>query len=149
MCAALSYYRAGAGKLFAARPGAALHERIEVSTTIVWGTRDQAIRRTVAERMRTRHCPHAAIRWVEGATHWLPDERPEEVARALLDGLDQPLGGPPTGSSDRVDRRGRSSCAHRASTVPDQQRVHQLRDGEHTEEHVRAAAETSPSSAGS
>jgi len=99
MRAALSYYRAGSGKLVSVARGKERGERIEVPTTIVWGERDAAIQRSVAERMQRDYCPHAEIRWLRGATHWVPDECPEDVARAVIDGLSQPLGPPATGRS--------------------------------------------------
>lgn len=86
--AALSYYRSGFTRLVGKLTGKEETPPIvRVPTTIVWGEKDQAIRREVALRMKRENAPEAEIRWLAEATHWVPDERPDEVARAVLDGL--------------------------------------------------------------
>lgn len=86
--ACLSYYRAAFRRLLRTRgrfvPPA---EPIRVPSIVVWGLRDEAVRFAIAEAMKRLVCPDAEIRPIEGATHWVPDERPDLVARAVLDGL--------------------------------------------------------------
>lgn len=57
---------------------------IAVPTTYVWGTHDVALGRVAAERT-VQHVtgPYAFVEL--DASHWLPEERPTEVATAILD----------------------------------------------------------------
>ena len=77
--AALGWYRA------LLRPGPSSAGRVRVPTTYVWSDRDVALGRYAAE---------ATARWVdadyrfavlEGVSHWIPDERPAELARLALE----------------------------------------------------------------
>ncbi|MBK6518796.1 MAG: alpha/beta fold hydrolase [Polyangiaceae bacterium] len=95
MRAALGYYRAGfPGAVRALLRGkgatdAPKTEPTQVPTIILWGARDEAIRRGVADRMMREVCPSAELRILPDASHWVPDERPDEVARAVLSGLER------------------------------------------------------------
>lgn len=77
--ATLNWYRA------AFRPGAPGPGRVPVPTTFVWSDRDPALGRYAAE---------ATAGWVDGdyrfvvltgVSHWIPEERPEDLARLALD----------------------------------------------------------------
>ena len=59
--------------------------RILVPTTFVWSDNDPALGRGGAER--TAHYVDADYRFVEmnGVSHWIPDERPAELADAIID----------------------------------------------------------------
>ncbi|MCT2172985.1 alpha/beta fold hydrolase [Dietzia cinnamea] len=76
----LGWYRA----LPFAAPGAAT-ATVRVPTTFVWSDRDPALGRGGAER--TREHVDADYRFVEmnGVSHWIPDERPAELADAIVD----------------------------------------------------------------
>jgi pimeloyl-ACP methyl ester carboxylesterase len=76
---ALGWYRA------LLRPGAPSPGAVRVPTTYVWSDRDAALGRYAAE---------ATARWVEGdyrfevlegVSHWIPAERPAELARLALE----------------------------------------------------------------
>ena len=58
--------------------------RVGVPTTFVWSDRDPALGRGGAER--TRDYVDADYRFVElnGVSHWIPDERPDELADAII-----------------------------------------------------------------
>ena len=58
--------------------------RVAVPTTFVWSDRDPALGRGGAER--TRDHVDADYRFVElsGVSHWIPDERPGELADAIV-----------------------------------------------------------------
>ncbi len=76
---ALNWYRA---LPFAPHPG---FGRVSVPTTYVWGEKDPALGRVAA--LRTAAQVSAPYRFVQlAAGHWLPETRPVEVARAILDG---------------------------------------------------------------
>lgn len=59
--------------------------RILVPTTFVWSDNDPALGRGGAER--TAHYVDADYRFVEmnGVSHWIPDERPAELAEAIIE----------------------------------------------------------------
>ena len=75
----LGWYRA----LPFASPGATT-ARVQVPTTFVWSDRDPALGRGGAER--TGDHVDADYRFVElrGVSHWIPDERPVELADAII-----------------------------------------------------------------
>lgn len=57
---------------------------VEVPTTLVWSTRDGALGRRQAELTADFvHAPYELV-VLEGATHWIPQERPEELAQIIL-----------------------------------------------------------------
>jgi pimeloyl-ACP methyl ester carboxylesterase len=77
LTAALNWYRAMSSDTRV--------DPIEVPTTYVWSDGDAAIGRTAAEA-----CANHVVgdyRYVElaGITHWIPEQAPEELARAILD----------------------------------------------------------------
>jgi epoxide hydrolase 4 len=83
--AALDYYRESTREFTRNRGRISDTRQISVPVTILWGRRDTAIVPNVAERVVDEYAPEASIRWLQEATHWVPDEEPEAVARAILD----------------------------------------------------------------
>jgi pimeloyl-ACP methyl ester carboxylesterase len=79
LTAALNWYRAINVKQSAALPN------VRIPTTFVWSTEDVAIGRAVAENCA--QCVEAPYRFVElnGISHWIPDQAPVELARAVAD----------------------------------------------------------------
>lgn len=82
LTATLNWYRALDGDDFGMAVG-----RISTPTLFVWGDQDLALGRGAAES--TADYVDAPYRFVpvEGASHWLPEERPETVIPLLLDHL--------------------------------------------------------------
>jgi pimeloyl-ACP methyl ester carboxylesterase len=77
LTAALNWYRA---------MGSNTHvDRVDVPTTYVWSDGDVAVGRTAAEACADQVT--ADYRFVElpGITHWVPEQAPEQLARAVLD----------------------------------------------------------------
>ncbi len=61
--------------------------RIGVPTTYIWGNHDAALGRAAAERTaRYVTGPYAFVEL--DASHWLPEERPDDVAREILARMD-------------------------------------------------------------
>ncbi len=85
--AGLAYYRAGRSRLASLGKRAADAEVVRVPTIILWGTRDPAIAPSVLEDMSRRICPGATVRELAGVSHWVPDQRPGDVADAIREGL--------------------------------------------------------------
>lgn len=79
LTAALNWYRAIDVKQSAALPN------VRIPTTFVWSTEDVAIGRAVAEGCA--RCVSGPYRFVEleGVSHWIPDQAPVELARAVVD----------------------------------------------------------------
>ena len=59
--------------------------KVSVPTTMVWSTGDVALGRKGAELTERYVTGPYRLDVVEGASHWLPDEEPERLARAILD----------------------------------------------------------------
>jgi pimeloyl-ACP methyl ester carboxylesterase len=76
--AALRYYRAASRALVSGAP-----RRLTTPTTLVWGERDRAVLRGVAEAVLRDVTPHAETVWLPEATHWVPDERPDVLLEVL------------------------------------------------------------------
>jgi len=71
------YTRAIAGEL----------EALPHETLVLWGREDPFQDPAYAERLRDT-LPRARLVWIDGAGHWVPEEKPEEIAehvRAFLD----------------------------------------------------------------
>ncbi len=87
--AALGYYRAA----FRGRKGGPRARPIAAPTLVVWGARDRFLgRETIAPAKMARFFAGAGpeIVFIEGAGHFVQNEAPEEVNRALLDFLSRP-----------------------------------------------------------
>jgi pimeloyl-ACP methyl ester carboxylesterase len=79
LTAALNWYRA-----IDAKQSAALGN-VRIPTTFVWSTEDVAIGRTVAEMCgKYVSGPYRFVE-LDGVSHWIPDQAPVEVARAVSD----------------------------------------------------------------
>lgn len=76
--AAINWYR---GLPFS-RP---LSGKVQVPTLYVYATKDQFLGRRAAELTRDEVAAPYRFEVLEGATHWLPEENSEVVARLLLD----------------------------------------------------------------
>jgi pimeloyl-ACP methyl ester carboxylesterase len=82
--AGLSYYRAAARRLIGGRAQAFEAPVVTVPTIIVWGERDAALVRSAPDTIQTHYCPAAEVRRLP-ASHWVPEECPDDVARAIED----------------------------------------------------------------
>lgn len=83
--AVLEYYRdIPRGGLQARRREAMAMGRVEVPATIVWGDADLALARSHPDAVR-RWASRLEVRRLPGASHWVPEERPEDIVRAILD----------------------------------------------------------------
>ncbi len=80
MTAMLNWYRA----LFRRPYRLPSHPVLPMPVMILWGARDFALGRELAERSR-RVCPQADLVVFEGANHWIQREKAPEVNRLLLD----------------------------------------------------------------
>lgn len=58
---------------------------IEVPTTFVWSDGDAAIGRTAAEACANYVTGDYRFVELKGITHWIPEQAPEQLARAILD----------------------------------------------------------------
>lgn len=80
LTAMLNWYRAAARH---PRRGPA-PARIRVPTLLIWGARDRALGRELAESSIER-CDDGRLVFVEEATHWVQHEEPERVNRLLVE----------------------------------------------------------------
>lgn len=74
----LGYYRS------AVLSGGDLGGKVSVPTTLVWSDGDTALDRRGAELTQQFVTGPYELDIVEGASHWLPDERPAELAASIL-----------------------------------------------------------------
>lgn len=88
--AVLAYYR----QSLRPKPGETLlgnrrrelaRPRIDVPATIVWGEADLCLAPTHPDEVH-RFAARLEVRRLPGASHWVPEERPEEVVSAIVDG---------------------------------------------------------------
>jgi len=78
--ATVNWYRAAARSVLrGAGPGT-----VDVPTTYVWSDGDPALGRWAAERTGAWVSADYRFEVLEGVSHWIPDERPEELARLAL-----------------------------------------------------------------
>jgi pimeloyl-ACP methyl ester carboxylesterase len=61
------------------------YPRLEVPATVVWGEADTALAPSHPDAIRP-FVARLEIRRLPGASHWVPEERPDDVANAILDG---------------------------------------------------------------
>lgn len=76
----LGWYRA-----MALTPRALLRTHVQVPTTFVWSDGDAFVGRAAARLCERYVNGPYTFEVIEGASHWLPDERPQELADAVLD----------------------------------------------------------------
>jgi pimeloyl-ACP methyl ester carboxylesterase len=84
LTAALNWYRA-------MRSGTPV-DPVGVPTTFVWSDGDVAVGRTAAEACADQVTGDYRFVELSGITHWIPEQAPEELARAVLDRI---ASGPP------------------------------------------------------
>ena len=82
LTAMINWYRAAARSR--SRPAAPI--RIQVPTLLIWGTQDRYLGRELAEPS-VDLCEHGRLVHLEGGSHWLHQERPQEVNGLILDFL--------------------------------------------------------------
>ena len=59
-----------------------LHEPISISTLLIWGDEDEFLKIAIATNTRN-YVTDLRIRFIKGASHWVQQERPEEVNRLI------------------------------------------------------------------
>ncbi|MEZ5160857.1 MAG: alpha/beta hydrolase [Marmoricola sp.] len=79
MTTALNWYR---GLPFTSRK--TLKSRVRVPTTMVWSDGDQFLHRLGAERSVDYVDADFKLEIMEGLSHWIPDEAPEQLAEIIL-----------------------------------------------------------------
>jgi len=83
--AALNYYRAAFRSLGLMRRLASDERKIAAPTLLLWGDRDQALGRELTEGMDPLFSgPFEQVHFPD-ASHWVCEERPDDVNRAILD----------------------------------------------------------------
>lgn len=89
--AAFAYYRTVTRRRLAGalspRTGDGAPRRIEIPAMVVWGMKDPALPASLLDGI-ARDIPHARIERIPDAGHFVPEERPEQLAALLLDFLD-------------------------------------------------------------
>lgn len=80
--AALNYYRAALRSRLFSAPS---YAPVSCPTLMLWGEKDEALGRELAEDTR-RWARDLELRFLD-ASHWVPEECPEELERSLLDFL--------------------------------------------------------------
>jgi pimeloyl-ACP methyl ester carboxylesterase len=82
--AAISYYRA------AARFGLRAPNKIAAKTRVLWGDHDEALGKELLDGLDA-YAPGVTVRHFAGASHWLQEERPDDVTRELIEFFRAPL----------------------------------------------------------
>lgn len=86
IAAVLAYYRAAmAGGLLERRRRELTSPRVQAAVTVVWGDTDKCLAPTHPDAIR-RWAAHLEIRRLPTASHWLPEEHPDAIVQALVDG---------------------------------------------------------------
>src|SRR5918998_725119 len=88
LTATLNYYRA---LLSSPREMGALLERIEAPALVIWGERDRSLSRRLADPPRLWVPNLLRVERLREASHWVAEDRPQEVNSLLLDFLSNPL----------------------------------------------------------
>ncbi len=87
LTATLNYYRA---LLRNPRQTGALLERIEAPVLVIWGERDRSLSRRLAEPASLWVPNLLRVKRLPDASHWVAEDRPQEVNTLLLDFLRSP-----------------------------------------------------------
>jgi pimeloyl-ACP methyl ester carboxylesterase len=88
LTATLNYYRAF---LRNAREAQALLERVEAPVLVIWGQKDRALSRWLADPPLLWVPNLLSVERLPEASHWVAEDRPREVNTLLLDFLRSPL----------------------------------------------------------
>jgi pimeloyl-ACP methyl ester carboxylesterase len=80
--AMINWYRAA----MRSRPDQSMDARIHLPSLILWGSRDAALERGLAQAS-VEECDRGRVVYLEEASHWLQHEEPERVNRLLIDFL--------------------------------------------------------------
>ncbi len=85
--AVLAYYREAfrGNPLEKRRAMLARPMRIEVPVTVLWGDDDKCLAPSHPDATRP-YCVHFQQKRLSGVSHWVPEERPHDVAQALIEG---------------------------------------------------------------
>lgn len=78
--ATINYYRA------AIRSPMLMHNEIRVPSLLIWGTEDGALTLPLAEACKLV-CPNLVVKYMEGSSHWVQQDMPDEVNAAIRDFL--------------------------------------------------------------
>ncbi|MDZ7364222.1 MAG: alpha/beta hydrolase [candidate division KSB1 bacterium] len=70
----INWYRAALQR----RPARVTSSRVTVPALIIWGTRDKFLGRELAQQS-VDLCENGRLVWVEGASHWVQHEEPQQV----------------------------------------------------------------------
>jgi len=62
--------------------------QIKIPALLIWGTRDTAVDPRSAEILH-QHLPKSELKWIEGAGHFVFEERPEEFNRLIVEFLNK------------------------------------------------------------
>src|SRR5918998_1172204 len=92
LTATLNYYRSF---LRSPREVGALLERIEAPVLVIWGERDRSLSRRLADPPRLWVPNLQRVERLREASHWVAEDRPQEVNTLLLDFLRSPFGALP------------------------------------------------------
>lgn len=82
--AMLNWYRA----IVRHQPQRNASSRVSVPTLMIWGVRDVALDRSMAQPS-IDYCERGKLVFIEDATHWVQHDKPERVNKLLLDFLHQ------------------------------------------------------------
>jgi pimeloyl-ACP methyl ester carboxylesterase len=85
--------------------------RIGAPTLVLWGERDRSLRRDLTNWLDRQATDPPRIIFFPDGGHWIIEERPDEVARAVIGFIDEDRlpGGRPTAGSDEVQASRRAS----------------------------------------
>jgi pimeloyl-ACP methyl ester carboxylesterase len=93
LTAAINYYRASFRRLLLAPPSKALPRipsfKVSCPTLVIWGTEDRAFHPTLLDEIADYVSGPFRLRTIERCSHWVQQERPEEVNHYLLEFLSE------------------------------------------------------------
>jgi len=81
LCGPVNFYRA-VMRYQSPQVDEAVRRKISVPTLMVWGTRDGALEKEMAE-LSGRFVEQYTVHYVEGASHWIQQEEPEQFNSAM------------------------------------------------------------------
>ena len=98
LTAMINYYRA----VFRLTLPVPADLRVHLPTLIVWGTDDALLNRELADESLAR-CDQGRLVFIDGATHWVHHEEPEQVNRLLLEFLGADVDAPTPTEEDKLN----------------------------------------------